>query len=120
MDASATCGILIAPEWNMNRRSFDRVDMSLPVKYMCEDMLYSGTIKNLSENGMFIKTSNFLPCVNWIEIFVPLEEEISKFFARIRRIEKIDDANFSMGIELLNPPYSYIEFVGNLKAAMKS
>lgn len=104
----------------MNRRSFDRVDMSLPVKYVCEDTLYSGTIKNLSENGMFIKTGNFLPCINWIEIFVPLDEEISRFFARIRRIEKIDDANFSIGIELLDPPNSYMDFVGNLKAEIKS
>jgi hypothetical protein len=104
----------------MDRRSFDRVDMSLPVKYVCDDILYSGTIKNISENGMFIKTGNFLPCINWIEIFVPLEEEISKFFARIRRIEKIDDSNFSMGIELLDPPNKYVEFVSNLKASIKS
>ncbi len=113
-------GILIAQKLNMNRRSFDRVDMSLPVKYVCEDTLYSGTIKNLSENGMFIKTGNFLPCINWIEILVPLENEISKFFARIRRIEKVDDSNYSMGIEILDPPVSYIEFVGNLKVAIKS
>ena len=120
MDSSVKCGILIAQQLNMNRRSFDRVDMSLPVKYVCDDTLYSGTIKNLSENGMFIKTGNFLPCINWIEIFVPLDEEISRFFARIRRIEKIDDANFSMGIELLDPPYKYMEFVSNLKAVIKS
>jgi len=112
--------MLIAHKLNMNRRSFDRIDTSLPVKYVCDDVLYSGTIRNLSENGMFIKTGNFLPCINWIEIFVPLEEEISSFFARIRRIEKVDDANFTMGIELLDPPYNYLEFVGNLKAAMKS
>ena len=104
----------------MDRRSFDRVDTSLPVKYVCDDILYSGTIKNISENGMFIKTGNFLPCINWIEIFVPLEEGISKFFARIRRIEKVDESNLSMGIELLDPPDSYIEFVSNLKASIQS
>lgn len=104
----------------MNRRSFDRVDTSLPVKYVCDDRLYSGTIGNLSENGMFIKTGNFLPCINWIELYVPIDEEISSFHARIRRVEKIDDENYTMGVEILAPPYSYIEFVGNLKAAIKT
>ncbi|MEW6599404.1 MAG: PilZ domain-containing protein [Nitrospirota bacterium] len=104
----------------MDRRSFDRVATNLPVKYVCDDMLYSGTIRNISENGMYIKTSNFLPCINWIEIFVPLQEEISRFFARIRRVEKIDDANYCMGIELLDPPRNYLAFVGNLKTLVKS
>lgn len=105
---------------SMDRRSFDRIDMDLPVKYLCDDMLYSGTIKNLSEKGMFIKTGNFLPCVKCIEIYVPLDEEISRFFASIRRIEKIDDANFSMGIEIQEPPYNYLAFVANFKTAIKS
>ncbi len=95
----------------MERRSFERVDMCLPVKYVCDNRLYSGTVKNLSENGMFISTGNFLPCIVRIEILIPLDEEISRFYVRIRRIEKIDDANYSMGVELMDSPESYLQFV---------
>lgn len=95
----------------MERRCFERIDICLPVRYVCDDMLYSGTVKNLSENGMFINTGNFLPCIDRLEILIPLNEEISRFYAMIRRIEKIDDANYSMGVELLDSPESYLQFV---------
>jgi c-di-GMP-binding flagellar brake protein YcgR len=103
----------------MNRRAFERIDTSLPVKYFCEESLLSGTVKNLSENGMFISTGNFLPCSDRLEIIVPLEDEISKFYARIRRIEKVDDLNYSMGIELIDPPDNYRKFVDNLKISVQ-
>jgi hypothetical protein len=103
----------------MNRRAFERIDTSFPVKYFCEDSLLSGTVKNLSENGMFISTGNFLPCSDHLEIIVPLEDEISKFCARIRRIEKVDDLNYSMGIELIDPPDNYRKFVDNLKISVQ-
>ena len=92
----------------------------MPVKYYCDDRLYSGTVKNISEKGMFISTGNFLPCINTLEVLIPLEEEISTFSARIRRIEKIDDASYSMGIELIDPPESYRKFINNLMSPVKS
>lgn len=85
--------------------------MCLPVKYVCGSMQYSGTVKNLSENGMFINTVNFLPCIDRIEILIPLDEGISRCYARIRRIEKLDDANYSMGVELMGSPGDYLQFV---------
>jgi hypothetical protein len=75
----------------MEKRTYTRTDINLPVKYFCESMIYNGTIKNLSENGMYISTTNFLPCRDSIEMLIPLKEEISNFKARIRRIEKVDD-----------------------------
>ena len=95
----------------MERRSFERVDSCLPVKYVCGSMIYSGTVKNLSENGMLIGTGNFLPCNDKIEILVPLDEGISRFHVRIRRIEKIDDANYNMGVEFIYSPGNYLKFV---------
>lgn len=112
--------MLIANYRPMDRRAFERIHTSIPVRYTFDERLYSGTIQNLSENGMFIKTGNFLPCVNRLEVMVPLDEEISKFNACIRRIEKVDNANYSMGIELLDPPESYLQFVGNLRNAVRS
>jgi hypothetical protein len=104
----------------MEKRAFERTDTDLPVRYFCENRIYTGTVKNLSENGMFISTSNFLPCGNKVELLVPLEKEISKFPAKIRRIEKINSSNYNIGIELLDPPNIYIEFVDYLKSTPKS
>ena len=104
----------------MEKRAFERTDTNLPVKYYCENMVYNGAIKNLSENGMYISTTNFLPCRNEIEMLIPLKEEVSIFKARIRRIEKVNDELFNIGVEVLNPPDTYIRFVETLKASCKS
>jgi hypothetical protein len=98
----------------MKKRAFERIDASLPVNYFCENILYSGKVKNLSENGMFISTSNLLPCSNRIDLLMPLKEEVSKFPATIIRIEKINDLKYNIGVELLNPPQKYLKFVSNL------
>lgn len=104
----------------MEKRVFDRADAELPVKYYCDRMFYSGTVINLSENGMFISTTNFLPCLDIIEVLIPLEDEVSMCYARIRRIVKINDYKFNIGIELLNPPSNYLMYVSRLKSADKT
>ena len=99
----------------MERRAFERVNTSLPVKYMCDDRLYTGTIENISEKGMFISTGNFLPCIKTLDVLIPLEKEISKFSVKIRRIEKNDPSHLSMGVEVQHPPDNYIKFVKALQ-----
>lgn len=110
-------GIAIAKIGIMERRVFKRTDAELPVKYYCDRMFYTGTVKNLSENGLFISTINFLPCLDLIELLIPLEDEVSMCYARIRRIIKINDYKFNIGVELLNPPSSYLRYVSRLKSA---
>lgn len=104
----------------MERRAFERKASSLPVKYFCDKTQYSGTIKNLSEKGMFITTCDFLPCDDTLELLVPVKEELSKFIAKIRRIIKIDDHNYHIGVELLHPPKNYIKYVVGLKSVSNS
>lgn len=100
----------------MEKRAFKRTEVTLPVKYLCENILYNGTIRNLSENGMFISTCNFLPCSNTVELLVPLSEEVAKFSAEIRRIERENDFRYNIGVELLNPPEKYLKFINSLKS----
>jgi c-di-GMP-binding flagellar brake protein YcgR len=101
----------------MEKRAFKRVPAHLPVKYTCDNIQYSGTAKNISENGMFIRTNNFLPCDNTVEIIVPLKEQISRISASIRRIEKKTSTDFAVGVELINPSDSYIKYVRNLSSS---
>jgi hypothetical protein len=105
---------------NMEKRAFERVEANVAVKYYFDDRLYSGTVKNISEKGMLISTGNFLPCIDMVEILIPLEDEISNLAATIKRVEKINDSIYSMGIELLDPPDNYLEFVSNLRLPAKN
>jgi len=38
----------------MGKRAFTRVEAELPVKYYCDDSLYYGTVKNLSEKDKLV------------------------------------------------------------------
>lgn len=99
----------------MEKRAFERIKTNIPVTYYCEQMLYTGLIKNLSENGMYISTTNFLPCKDKIEMIIPLKKAVTTFKSRIRRIKRINESRFYIGVEILNPPASFIEFVADLK-----
>jgi hypothetical protein len=98
----------------MEKRAYQRAPTHLPIKYICDNSQYSGTAMNVSENGMFIRTNNFLPCDNIVEISIPLKEQIYRVSANIRRIEKQTDADFTVGFELIDPPDNYIKYVRNL------
>ncbi len=99
----------------MQRRAFERIPANLRARLICGISSYYATVKNCSENGVCINTSNFLPSGNTVEVEIPLKKETFKLPAKIVRILKIDDFNYTIGMELLDPPQGYSEFVGNLR-----
>jgi len=97
----------------MEKRAHKRIETRVPVKYYCENILYSGTVRNLSKNGMYIRTGNLLPCTQCIDLLMPLKEEIAKFHARIVRIVKMNTLDFNIGIMLEKPPQIYSRYLNN-------
>jgi hypothetical protein len=110
---------------DMEKRAKKRISANIDIEYYLWNPLfwkkqYTGTIKNLSENGMFISTNttNF-PLDSLLEIYIPFNTEtlfLPAKFSNIawRRILP-DDSCDSIGVELSNPPREYLELVENLK-----
>jgi Tfp pilus assembly protein PilZ len=99
----------------MARRTTWRIPMRLDVRFNYYDKLYSGTVTNLSEAGMFISThekcfSKHSNC----EITIPLKKEKLHVSARIIRLVNTTDKYKGVGVKLLNPPKNYLDFVDNL------
>ncbi len=101
----------------MEKRTFGRVDTSLPIRYFCSNLFYTGTVTNLSGNGMFISTRMHFPFSSRFELLLPLKEEILRLPVKVTRIVKTDGFYNGMGVELLNPDQNYLEFVDTLKSA---
>ena len=40
----------------MKKRAYERISVNVPVSFFCDNEEYTGTMKNLSNNGMFIET----------------------------------------------------------------
>jgi hypothetical protein len=102
----------------MQRRAFERIPADLQANFFCGNTIFTGTVTNLSENGMFVKTKMCFPFDSTLEILIPLKEEVLKVPIKVSRIEKAEDFYDGMGVEVLNPPQNYVEFVSRLKSTL--
>jgi len=100
----------------MEKRLYQRVfTNNIEAKYFCGNPMHTGTVENLSESGMFINTMVCFPFESQFEAFIHSNEGVLKVPVRVSRIVKTDDIYNGMGVEVVNPPVSYLEFVKRLR-----
>lgn len=99
----------------MRKRAYERVRSDLNVHLSFDNSTYIGVVKNLSENGMCIISENCLPHKSKFEILFPHSTGVLKLPAILRRSFKKSDFYEAMGVELLNPPIKYLEFVNRFR-----
>ncbi len=104
----------------MEKRSFERIDADVDVRFSYGYIFYTGSITNLSEKGLFIRTKNCLPMNSLILIMYRVEDELIKILARVKRSTKSNRYDDGMGIEVLNPQKKYIDYVNNMKSIYSS
>jgi len=99
----------------MGIRTFDRIPVLIDVEINYDKKVYKGTLMNLSENGMFIRTNNMpSPLHSQIEISIPMKEEILSVSGKLVREENIRGYYNGIGVEVLNPSKNYIDFIFSL------
>jgi hypothetical protein len=101
----------------MQRRASERILVDFKVRYFCGDTAWNGTVINLSEDGMFIDTTIDFPFDTNFELVLPLNDEVMKISAIIKRVVKNNDIYKGMGVELANPPENYLQLVSELRLA---
>ena len=104
----------------MERRTFKRLLTNLEARYLYEDSTYRAIVQNCSENGLCLKSSNFLHFKKNVEIHIPLKKDVLHLSALIKRTAKVDDYNYEICFVILNPPKNYLEFVDNLRNIYES
>ena len=99
----------------MSKRISLRIPVRINVEYSSGKNNYTGTITNLSENGMFLKTNGEdFPMGSEFEISIPSKKKNLNVSAKLIRSVKIDNGNRGIGVHILNTPKAYIDFVENL------
>jgi hypothetical protein len=100
----------------MDKRAFKRIPAI--IECHCCNIECFGTITDLSENGMFVRSQKIsLPLDSQFEIRIPLKEEVLNVSVKVNRITKSSGYYDGICVELLNPPQEYLEFVDSLEAA---
>ncbi len=104
----------------MKKRAYKRIPTSINARFFCDGLFYPGTVTNLSENGMCIHTRVCFPIDSMFDVLIPMKKEVLNVPVKISRIEKTEDFCDTMGVEVLNSPENYLEFVDNLRFALIS
>ncbi len=95
----------------MEKRSSNRIHKRLNIVFPCCNGFHSGTVLNLSENGMLIDTKTWVPLKSTFEILIPVKKEILKIPVKFVRLSKTGKRYKAMGVKLLDLPKKYLEFV---------
>ena len=105
----------------MEKRIFKRIYANIHARYFFDDIMYTGTITNLSENGMFIIINTdlyyFKSRFNVELLIVNGSLDIP---VMLSRFVETDGFYHSMGVEVVDPPKQYLEFVTSLKSSHNS
>lgn len=102
----------------MEKRSCARISATLRVEFDCSNTICCCTAVNLSERGMLLKASDiFFPMDTHFEIFIHLKDEVLEVPVKVNRLVKTDDTYDGIGIELIDPPMAYMDFIGSLRNA---
>ena len=108
----------------MKKRAHERLPLEMEVIFRQSDTMYSGTRKNISQNGMYIETLDPLPFQSSFDIHIPFKSKLQvlvKFNndvleipVRVKRLVKQGPSFTGMGVMLQNISNDYMDFLSNI------
>lgn len=109
----------------MEKRTFQRLPVNLQSRLFYGNMVYTGIVTNLSENGMFISTKVSFPVDSvFIAIILPDTHTISIPIKIKRTVKEVDqltgNGNSGIGVSLLNPSKQYLDLVVKTRASLSN
>ncbi len=105
---------------SMQRRAYERVRTHLEAKFYCGTKVIFGVIRNISENGLFIKTKVDFPVNINFDLLIPYDNELMTLPVRISWLARSDGECRGLGVEVIDPPQYYLDYVNNLRPGTKS
>jgi hypothetical protein len=95
----------------MERRVAERKRTKMDIRFPCFGTFYSGTVRDLSANGMFINTLVCFPFGSTLEILIQSKKEVLKVPVKVNRVVNTWGIDMGMGVELLSLPREYLELL---------
>ncbi len=102
----------------MQRRAYERVTSNIAARFYGESGEYAGTVTNLSENGMFVCAESIcFPFDFEFKMVFPIQTEVLNIPVKVCRITKTEGNYDGIGVQLLDQPQNYKEFVSGLRTS---
>ena len=105
----------------MKNRAFERLPAKLQARLYWGNKVYPGTVGNFSEKGMFIRTRMSPPFDSVIEVVIDKSKGFMKLPSNVRWLVQVDCVDNDgkeniLGVELMDVPPDYLEFIKRLKS----
>ncbi len=102
----------------MDNRAFDRIPANIEVTFHCNNMDYTGTILDISENGMFISTNDMCsPFDSQFEVIIPFKDNKLNVPVNLNRIILSPNSRDGIGVELSDLSPDYVKMVKDIKGS---
>jgi hypothetical protein len=103
----------------MEQRSFKRIKTEL--ESHCLKINNFGTVTNISEKGMFIKSQKIkFPLEVQFVISISAKDEILNVPVKVNRITKSNGYYDGMGLEILHQPQKFLQHIKRLRLSLKN
>ena len=88
------------PAGDRGRRRRPRISRSLPVRFGTEARMYNGTVLDISEGGLRIKSGDSFPVRSLVSVFVQFPRQTFRLHARV---EWAGETPSAMGLSFVAP-----------------
>lgn len=108
----------------MKQRAYERIATEIEVQFVRSDIQYTATLKNISQNGMYIESPEPLPFHSRLDIHLPFKSRLKVLIdfkdtvlevpVKVRRLAQDGSLFTGMGVVLTDTSESYLEFLKSL------
>lgn len=103
----------------MKKRVSERIPANLECRCFNKDNF--GTVTNISENGMFLKSKHItFPLDIKFYVSIPLNKKTLNIPVKVNRITKSNGYYDGIGVELLKQPHNYLKYISRLRFALRN
>ena len=109
------------------KRAYERTTLDMKICFVHSNTKYSGTIKDISHNGMFIVSDTALPFNSKFDLHLPFRSKLIVYISfnnyvigvpvRVTRLELNGSSFKGMGVSVLDSSQSYENFLSDIPQA---
>ena len=108
----------------MEKRAHKRLPSKLQARLVYGNLFYASSVTDFSEKGVFLKAKMNFNVNSVFVLVLLLSNRIVNVLGKVKRVVKPDyqkeSISSGMGVELINPPAQYLEFVKEQRIANDS
>jgi Tfp pilus assembly protein PilZ len=101
----------------IEKRKYARKLLREKVIYSFGNVFYSGNLRNVSKEGMFVEATYCFPVDDWLILVMKYNDSFLNLRVKVKRLVRNSGSYKGMGLQLMNAQGRYLEYVNSLEAA---